>query len=111
MDVLDVAADEPGESNPSDRSRDDAADGDHCAFAENSGQEMPRRRANGQADAELARPRAHRERQHAGNADDGDRQRHSREATEHERVQPVRREHLRADVLECRGPLHRLLGR
>ena len=72
---------------------------------------MPRRRPDRQADAELARPRAHRERQHAGDADDGDRQRHGREAAEHQRVQPIRREHLGAHVLERRRLLDRLVGR
>ena len=96
---------------PADRAGDDAADGDHGAFAENARQEMPRRRADRQPDAELARPRAHRERQHAGHADHGDRQRDGREAAEHQRVQPIGREHFGAHVFERRRLLHRLLGR
>ena len=71
---------------------------------------MPRRRSYGEPHAELARPRAHREREHAGDADDGDQQRDASEAGEDERVHPIRRQHLGADVLECRGALDGLVG-
>ena len=70
---VDVAADDPREQ----RARRSTpatmpAHGDHRAFAEHARQQVPRRRADRQPDAELARPRAHRERQHAGDADDRD---------------------------------------
>ena len=71
---------------------------------------MARLRADRQPDAELARPPAHRKRQHAGDADDRDGERDGREAAEHERVQPVRREHFGAHVLERRRPLDRLVA-
>ena len=87
------------------------AAGNQRAFAEHARQQVPRRRSDRQPDAELARPRADRERQHAGDADHGNRQRDGGKAAEDERVQPVRRQHFRAHVLERRGLLHRLLGR
>ena len=46
-----------------------------------------------------------------GDADDRDRQRDRREAAEDDRVQPIGREHLGADVVERRRALHRLIGR
>ena len=70
---------------------------------------MPRLRSDGQPDAELARAAADRKRQHARHADHRDRQRDRREAAEHERVQPIRREHFRADVFERGRALHRLI--
>ena len=76
---------------------------------EHARQQVPRRGADRQPDAELARARAHRERQHAGDADDGDQQRDAGESGEHERVQPLRRQHLGAHVLERRGALDRLV--
>ena len=71
----------------------------------------PRLRSDRQADAELARAAADRERQHAGHADDRDRERDGGEPAEHDRVQAVRRQHLRAHVVERRRPLDRLIGR
>ena len=59
-------------------------------------------------DAELAGPRADREREHAGHADDRDRQRDTREPAEHQRVQPIRREHFGTHVVKGRRALHRL---
>ena len=81
------------------------------ALAQDARQQMPRRRADRQPHAELARARAHREREHAGHADDGDEQRDAGESAEHQRVHAVRRQHFRADVVERRRPLHRLIAR
>ena len=64
-----------------------------------------------EADAELTRACAHRKRQHAGDADDRDRQRHEREAAEDERVQSIGCEHLGAYVLQGCRPFDRLLRR
>ena len=72
---------------------------------------MTRRRSDRQPHTELARARAHRERQHAGHADHGNQQRDAGEAGDHEGVQPLRRQHLRAHVLERRGALHGLVRR
>ena len=109
--VLDVAADEPGEDEPADDAGHDAGRGNHGAFAEHAGQQVARLRADRQPDAELARPRAHRERQHAGHADDRDQQRHAGEDAEHQRVQPIRRQHFGLHVVERRRLFDRLLGR
>ena len=110
-DILDVAANHPRKHDSSGGSCGNADACNHSAFSEDAGQQMPRRRPNREADAELARPRAHRERQHARDADDGDEQCDCGESAEDERVQPIRREHLRAHVLECRGLLHGLIRR
>ena len=58
-------------------------------------QQAARRRANRQPHAELARPRAHRERQHARDADDRDQQRDAGKSGDDERVQPLGRQHFR----------------
>jgi len=59
---------------------------------------------------EFARPRADRKRQHACDANQRNRQRDSSEHTEHQGVQTVRREHLRADVFESGSVLNGLIG-
>jgi hypothetical protein len=59
------------------------------------------------------RPRAlNRERQHepSDTTDDRDEQRDAAERGEHERVQPLRRQHFGSDVLERRRPLDRQVG-
>jgi hypothetical protein len=56
----------PGPVGYSDRSLRTTSTRD--AFLQHARQQMHRRRADGQTHAELARPRAHRERQHAGHA-------------------------------------------
>ena len=91
------------------RAGDDPDRGDQRALRQDARQQVPRRRADRQPHAELARARAHRERQHARHADDGDQQRDAGESGEHEGVQPLRRQHFRAHVLERRGALHRLV--
>ena len=58
----------------------------HGAFCDDSFQEMPRLRSKRQPDAEFARPRANRKRQHACHANQRNRQRHCREHAEHQRV-------------------------
>ena len=102
------APDQSREEHTADRARHHAGDGDHRALAEDARQQMPWRRPNGESNAKLSRPGAHRERQHAGHADDGNCQRDAGESAKHERVQSIRRQHLGADVLQSRGPLDRL---
>ena len=72
---------------------------------------MTRRRTDRQADAELTRPRADRKREHAGHAHHGDHQRHAGKPAEHQRVEAIGRQHLRAHVFKRGGTLHRLLRR
>jgi hypothetical protein len=84
--------------------------GNHHALQEHPGQQEPRRRPDRQAHAELARARADGERQHAGDADDGDQQRDASESREHKRIQPLGRQHFRAHLFERRPALDRLLG-
>ena len=103
--------DQAREHHTADRAGDDAADADGRALAEDAREQMPRRRSNRQPHAELARARAHREREHAGHADHRDEQRDAREAAEDQRVHAVRRQHLRANVVERRRALHRLIAR
>ena len=93
-----------------DRPRDDSDCRHHHAFAEHASEDVPRLRAHSQSDTELARPCADGERQHAGHTNDGNGQRNDGESSEHERVQAIRREHLRAHILERRGFFDRLLG-
>ena len=93
-----------------DRAGGDADHGDLHALRQHARQQLSRRRSDRETHAELARPRAHREREHAGDADDGDQQRDAGESGEHERVQPLGRQHLRAHVLERGGALDRLVG-
>ena len=70
-----------------------------------------RLRSDRQPDAELARAAADRERQHAGDADDRDRERDRGEPAEDDRVEPIRRQHFGAHVLERRRALDHLIGR
>ena len=70
---------------------------------------MPRQRSDCQPDAELARTPTHRERQDARDADHGNCQRDGREGAEYQCVQPIRREHLCADVCQSRRALDRLV--
>src|SRR6266513_1051447 len=70
---------------------------------------MPGLRSDCQADTELTCPPTDRKCQHGGDADHGDRQGDGGEAAEHQRVQPVWREHLGADVFERRRALDRLV--
>ena len=72
---------------------------------------MARRRSDREPDAELARACADREREHAGHPDHRDQQRDAGEPAEHQRIQPIRREHFGADVVERRRALDRLIGR
>ena len=58
----------------------DADRHDEHALREHAGQQMPRRRADRQPHAELARARADREREHAGHADHRDQQRDAGES-------------------------------
>ena len=94
---------------PADRSRDDPDPADRRPFPQDPRQQVARRGADGQPDPELSGARADRKRQHARDADDRDHQRDGGEPAEHERVETVRREHLRADVFERCRLLHRLV--
>ncbi len=72
---------------------------------------MPRLRSDRQPDAELARPPADRECQDARDADHCNRQRNGREDPEYDGIQPIGREHFRANVFERRSAFYRLVRR
>ena len=109
-DVLDEHTDDPRERDSPDNTRSNSGGG-NPAPSPDPPEQVPRRRADGEPDAELARPRADRKRQDARHADHRDRQRDAGESAEHHRVQPVRRQHLRAHVVERRRLFHRLIRR
>jgi hypothetical protein len=88
--------DETRQQQTAQRSGHDAADRDGRALTQNAAKQVMWCGADGEPHAELTRARADRERQHARDADEGDRQRHERKSAEHHRIQPVRRERLRA---------------
>src|SRR5713226_4994148 len=108
--VREIAARQTRHHEPECRAREDARRSHHGAFFDDTFQEMLRLRSERQTDAELARPRADRKRQHACDANQRNRQRDSREHAEHQRVQTVRREHLSANVFESGGVLDGLIG-
>ena len=83
----------------------DAADGEaderhRGAFAEDHPQDRAALGAERHADAELVRPLADREREHAGDADRGDGERQPREQADERRVEPLRRDRLVPDFLQ-----------
>src|SRR6185436_4294685 len=68
-------------------------------------------RSDRHADAEFSRASADREREHARDTDDRDRQGHGGKSPDNEGIQPAWREDFRADVLERGSTLDRLIGR
>ena len=72
---------------------------------------MPRRGADREPYAELARSGADGKRQDACDTHDSDRQRDDRKSSEDERVEPIRRQHFGADIIKRRRALYRLVSR
>src|SRR5947207_1579178 len=72
---------------------------------------MTRLRSKRQPDAELARARTDGERQHAGNADQGNGKSDGRKDTEHNRVETIGSENFGANVFEGSGAFDGLSGR
>ena len=66
---------------------------------------MPRRRPDSETNTELPRPCAYGESEDPGDADDRDRQRQLPQTSEDQRIQPVGRKHLGANIFERRGLL------
>ena len=102
FDVAEEPGREPQQHQARDHAGDNAERGNHRALPENARQQVRRCRSDREPHAEFAHPRADGERQHARDPDHRDGQRHQREAAEHQRVQPVRREHFGAHILQRR---------
>ena len=81
----------------------------HRALRNDTRQELPWLRSNGQPDAELACPRANGECQHAGDADQSNGQSDGRKDTEHNGVETIRSENFGANIFESSGALNGLL--
>ena len=71
---------------------------------------MPRLRSDRQPDAELARPPLTENASTPATPTTAIASATAGEAAEHQRVQPIRRQHFGADVFERRGVLDRLIG-
>src|SRR4029077_3601084 len=78
-------------------------------LCENTSEKILRLGSEGQPNAESPRPRADRKREDAGDANHCNRQRDGGENPEHQRVQPVRREHLGAHICKSGSMLNRLI--
>ena len=96
-------------ANPATRPKRDAGRRDQRTGAQHTDQDVLWHRAERHQNAELTRPAADRERQHATDPDDGNHQGHRREEAEHRRVQAVWRQHLGSNILERRRLFHRLI--
>ena len=99
------------EDDPAHRARHDAHTGNHRSFPENAREQVTRFGPDREADPELARARAHRERQDTRHPYECDRERHRGKSAEHQRIQPVGRQYFGANVRERRRLLDRLVGR
>src|SRR5437016_3436185 len=108
--VWKIVARQTREHEPECRACEETGPSHHSAVGDDSFQEKLRLRSKSQAYAEFTRPRTDRKRQHAGDANQSNRQRNSREDAEHQGIQAVRREHLRADVFESGSVLDGLIG-
>jgi hypothetical protein len=77
---------------------------------DDASQELLRLRAKREANAEFARARANRKRQHARDPYQCNRERDRRENSKDEGVQPLRRQDFCSDIFQSRSALDRLVG-